>query len=188
MEYKNRGELTANELLSPVHDFTAVQENGATKTATERQSARGIRYERLIRLESLLRSAGMNIRITSENSAAVKHNTMELTVKVTERCVDCNLALPLNVKVCPETLSVINELNDWSRTYGHCEFWSLDGRGRVNLSCLIIDDGRLAHMGQVLTYLVNDLFQFAEKGQKRLQSELSEMYCPGPEEESNMYR
>ncbi|MBQ3736178.1 MAG: hypothetical protein II855_04505 [Candidatus Methanomethylophilaceae archaeon] len=152
-------------------------------------------YAKLVGLEQQIgREGEYDVKLVSENSLEVRRKgksgyQFKLEVTASDRTLIFQMRLPLDFKSeSKEVLSVLNQLNDYSRENNHSEFWVMGYMGIVYLYSILIDDGCFDLMSDVAIYLVSDILEFAEYGLDRLSSVLQSEYVPSSMECTEMYR
>ena len=151
-------------------------------------------YAKLVTAEKIIRLGGFETRIVSEDRLEIRqkcnngHN-LKLEATMNEKSVSFQLCIPLEfISGSKEVMSILNQLNDYSRENNHSEFWAMGYGGKVYLYNMLIDDGHFEKMGDVVTYLVSDLLEFAEYGIQKLSDVLQTDYIPSSSECTDMYR
>ena len=151
-------------------------------------------YAKLVVAEKVIRDGGFEVRLISDNRLEIKKRgksgyQFKLEATARENSVSFQLCLPIDFKGdSREILSVLNQLNDFSRENDHSEYWVIGYMGKVYLYNILIDNGYFDKMGDVVTYLVSDMLEFAEYGLERLSEALQSDYVPATNECTEMYR
>ena len=154
----------------------------------------GKAYPRAVTIEKFARSRGHVVRMRDDRRLDVLHRTkdgcdLDLEIEAREMSVRFQICIPLLFKeVNSEVTDVLNTLNDWSRELGHPEFWTMGYGGRVHLCSMLIDDGHLEEMGDLVSYMIADILEFAEQGMGRVSEVLEGRYVPASEGDLQFYR
>ena len=176
-----------------------INRNVDTESTTNVSVTAGVKgitksYAKLVAAEKVIRAGGFEVRLVSDSRLEIRKkcksgHQLKLEVTARERFVSFQLCLPLDFKgESKEILSILNQLNDYSRENDHSEYWIMGYMGKVYLYNILLDDGHFDQMGDVVIYLVSDLFEFAEYGLERLSGALQSDYVPASTEYSEMYR
>ena len=165
------------------------------KTLSEKfQFSNTTSYAKLVATEKILRTGGFNVRLVSDDQLVIEHkckngHLLKLDVTTKERLASFQICMPLDfINESKEILSILNQLNDYSRENDHSELWVMGYKGKVYLFNVLLDDGHFDMMNDVVTYLVSDMFEFAEYGLERLSEALQSDYVPATNECTEMYR
>lgn len=151
-------------------------------------------YAKLVVAERMIRASGHDARIVSDDTLIIYYRSesghdLKLETKMNYKSVSFQLCIPLEFRSgSKDVLSTLNKLNDYSRENNHSEFWAMGYGGKVYLYNMLIDDGHFEKMGDVVTYLVSDLLEFAEYGIQKLSDVLQTDYVPSSSECTDMYR
>ncbi len=143
----------------------------------------GSLYARTVVLENIIRGDGLRTTVTANGRLLVRRAeddgpSFELAADVGARSVSFRITLPLEARG-RQVDEAINDVNSEIARDGHPLLVVRTGR-RISVCSTVIDDGRLEDLGNVISYIVMDVFDFAEVARTRVMRVLEDgAYEPG---------